>query len=116
MRGDPKRTRTAVRDKSDHIGYLTTISYPDRDLTAFSEGSPYFEVVVSDLGEKHVALLQRFKEHWLIHCGGSYDTTAAGGALTDKHLTVLAVFALWHANDAPAVRVAVLKAHVERLL
>ncbi len=27
---------------------------------------PYFEFVVSDLNEKHVALFQRFKQHWLL--------------------------------------------------
>ena len=115
-RGDPKRTRTAVRDSSGHIGYLTTVGYPDRDIAAFPEGSPYSEAVVSDLGEQHVALLQQFKAHWLIHCGNSYATTDAGGALTDRQLAALAAFALHHANDTPAVLVAALAAHVEQML
>ena len=92
-RGDPTRTRTAVRHNGHHLGYLTIVGYPDRDISTYTEGSPYFEAVVSDLKERHVALLLRFKAHWLVHCGETYDTTAAGGELTAAQLTVLATFA-----------------------
>jgi hypothetical protein len=115
-RGDPKRTRTAVRHKSDHLGYLTTVGYPDRDITMFPEGSPYSEAVVSDLKDRHVALLQRFKAHWLVHCGPAYDTTAAAGDLTAAQLVALAVFALLHKDDPPPTLVAALKARVEQML
>lgn len=116
MRGEPKRVRVAVRHGRAHVGYVTTTSYPDRDTAAFAEGSPYFEVAVCDLGEKHVALFQRYREHWLIHCGPAYDTTDTSGDLSARQITALALFALEHADDAPAVRVAALKAHVEALL
>ncbi len=53
---------------------------------------PYFEFAVSDLNEKHVALFQRFKQHWLIHCGSRHDTTAAG-KLTAKQIVQLATLA-----------------------
>ena len=61
---EPKWVRVSMRRDGNHLGSVTTVSYPNRDLTAFPEGSPYFEIVVADLGERHVALLQRFKEHW----------------------------------------------------
>src|SRR5262249_34637889 len=76
---EPKRVRASVRDNDDHIGYVTTVSSPNRDLTAFPEGSPYFEVVVSDLRDHHIALLQRFKQYWLTHCGSIYRTADATG-------------------------------------
>ena len=113
--GDPKRVRSAVRAWG-HIGYVTVVGYPDRDLILFSAGSPYSEIVVSDLKEKHVALLQEFKEHWLIHCGPTYDTTSAAGRLTDKQVMKLAAYALRHCGDAAPVLVEALKAHVERML
>ena len=114
--GDPKRARTAVRHNGNHIGYLTTVGYPDRDLTMFPEGSPYSEVVVSDLKDRHVALLQRFKAHWLVHCGSTYDTTDAAGELTPAQVAALAVFALEHRGHAEPVLVEALKAHVEAML
>ncbi|MCI0701474.1 MAG: hypothetical protein L0241_10370 [Planctomycetia bacterium] len=106
-RGDPHwsepiRTRSSVRQNANHLGYLTTVSYPHRDLTAFPEGSPYSEVVVSDLNEKHVALFQRFKQHWLIHCGNYYRTTESAGELRNEQVLELAVFALSH-QDKPAL-------------
>lgn len=110
------RVRRAVLHRADHVGYVTVTTYPGRDLTAFTEGSPYSEVVVADLKERHVALFQRYKEHWLIHCGTDYVTTAAAGELAEPHVSELAVFALRHRDFPPAVLVAVLKAHVERLL
>ena len=73
----------SVRYKGRHLGYVTVVSYPNRDITALTEGSPYSEVVIADLREEHVALLQRYKEHWLIHCGGCYGITGRGGELGD---------------------------------
>ena len=114
--GDPKRVRVAVRDKGEHLGYVTTTSYPDRDITAFTEGSPYSEVAVCDLAEKHVALLQRFKAHWLILCGTSYATTEVSGELNDAQVAELSVFALRHKEHAGAALAAALRARVERML
>ena len=115
-RGDPRRVRVAVRHKGDHVGYVTVTSYPDRDITAFSEGSPYFEVAVSDLAERHVALFQQFREHWLIHCGTDYGTTDAGGDLSESQIMRLAAFAIRFRDQPAAVLIDALKAHVERLL
>ncbi len=115
-RGDLKRVRVAVRHKGKPIGYLTTTSYPDRDISMFTEGSPYFEVVVANLDEEHVALFQRFKEHWLVHCGTAYTTTEKAGALNEKQILKLAVFALLLRDRAERVRVAALKEQVERML
>lgn len=114
--GDPKWVRTSVRSWGRHIGYVTVVTYPDRDLILHSEGSPHSEIVVSGLDEKHVALLQEFKEHWLIHCGPTYDTTNAAGRLTDKQVMKLAVYALRHRHDAAPVLAEALKAHVERMI
>jgi hypothetical protein len=115
-RGDPKRTRTSVVDGGRHVGYATVVEYPDRDLSAFPEGMPYYELAVSDLAERHVALLQRFKQHWLIHCGSDYDTADASGALTAKQVGRLAALALRLAADTAEVRLAALKREVEKML
>ncbi len=114
--GDPKRVRWAVRPDGRHIGYVTVTAYPDRDLLLSAAGSPYSEVVVSDLGERHVALFQQFKEHWLIHCGPTYTITAAAGELGAKHVEPLAAFALRHRGDSNPVLAAALKVQLERLL
>lgn len=115
-RGDPVRVRVAVHDRGAHIGYLTTVGYPDRDISAFSGGVPYFEIVVSDLREKHIALLQRFRQHWLVHCDTTYDTTDVAGELSAGDVIDLAVFALRYRNQEARVLVAALKARVERIL
>ena len=115
-RGEPRRVRVAVRHKGEHLGYLTVTSYPDRDISAFTEGSPYFEAAVSDLADTHVALLQQFREHWLIHCGTTYATTDAAGDLTESQIERLAVFALKYRGEPPQILAASLKAHVERML
>jgi hypothetical protein len=114
--GDPKRVRSSVRHRGRHIGYVTVATYPDRDLICFSAGSPYSEVVVSDLTEKHVALFQEFKEHWLVHCGPTYDTTNASGRLTGAQVMALAAFALLHRDQPAPVLVEALKTHVEVML
>jgi hypothetical protein len=114
--GDPKRVRTAVRDRGEHVGYVTIVSYPDRDLTFFPEGTPYAEVVVSDLADRHVALFQRFKEHWLVHCGTNYATTDAAGDLTDRAVWSLATFALRHRARPNPVLAGALKKQIERSL
>jgi hypothetical protein len=114
--GDPKRVRSAVRHKDEHLGYVTVTTYPDRDLTLFPEGSPYAEVAVSDLSEHHVALFQRFKEHWLIHCGTTYVTTDTARALSEAHVQLLATFALEHCGEPTPILAASLKAQIERLL
>ena len=87
---DPKRVRRSVQHRDQHLGYVTTITYPGRDLTAFPEGSPYSEVVIADPTERHVALLQRFKEHWLIQCGECYGTTAVADELDDEQVMRIA--------------------------
>ncbi len=115
-RGDPKRVRTVVRHQGEHIGYVTTVGYPDRDIAAFAGGTPYFEVTVSDLHERHVALLQRFKAHWLIHCGTSYGTIDTGRELTEAQITELAVFGLQHRGHTGAALVAALRTLMERQL
>ena len=61
-------------------------------------------------------VFQRFKEHWLIHCGMAYDTAAAAGELTDRQVTQLAEMALRLHDQPPAVRVAALRTEVERML
>ena len=114
--GDPKRARSSVRHCGRHIGYVSVATYPDRDLICFSAGSPYSEVVVSDLTEMHVALFQEFKKHWLVHCGPTYDTTNASGRLNGTQVMALAVFALRHKDDPPPALVDALKTHVEGML
>jgi hypothetical protein len=113
---EPKRTRMAVRLRWEHIGYVTVIEYPGRDFELFPEGSPHFEVAVSDLSEKHVALFQRFKQHWLIHCGSRYDTTDGTGELTAKQITRLAMFTLQNANENGVLLLAALKREMDRML
>ena len=80
---EPKRIRRSINVQDRHLGYVTLIAYPNRDVTAFAEGSPYREMMIADPREGHVALLQRFKEHWLIQCGNNYGTTNYGGILTE---------------------------------
>ena len=77
-----------------HLGYVTLVAYPNRDITALTEGSPYHEVVISDEREGHVALLQRFKAHWLVQCGTAYCTTKDVIEMTEKVAMALAIFAL----------------------
>jgi hypothetical protein len=115
-RGDPKRARRSVHRRHTHLGYVTTVSYPDRDLTAFSEGSPYREVVIADPGEQHVALLQRYKEHWLIQCGACYATTDRSGELSDAQAVQLALFALTQRDYQEQVLVGLLKARLDGML
>lgn len=114
--GDPKRVRTAVLERGSHIGYVSVVTYPDRDLLTFSAGSPYSEIVVSDLKDKHVALVQEFREHWLVHCGSAYETTTARGRLTASQVAALAAFALRHRDQSPAALSGALKAQVDRML
>jgi hypothetical protein len=113
---EPERTRVAVRHWGRHIGYVTIVDYAGRDFELFPEGSPYFEVAVSDLNEKHVALFQRFKQHWLIHCGNNYDTADGNGALTPRQITRLATLALQNATENGEALLARLKREVERVL
>ena len=91
---EPKRIRRSIHVRERHLGYVTLVAYPNRDVTAFTEGSPYREVVIADEHEGHVALLQRFKEHWLVHCGTSYDTTERVVEMTEVLAIHLATFAL----------------------
>jgi hypothetical protein len=114
-RGDPIRVRRSVLRGHAHLGYVTAVAYPDRDLTAFSEGSPYREVVIAGPREEHVALLQRYKEHWLIQCGACYATTERSGELTDAQAMQLALVAL--ARERPAaVLVGMLKKQIDGML
>lgn len=113
---EPRRVRTSVLAKGTHVGYVTTVDYPNRDLTAFPEGTPYFEVTVSDLRDQHVALFQRFKKHWLIHCGACCGTTESGAPLTAKQLARLAAFALQHATDEKRMLVEELAILMDKML
>lgn len=117
MRGDPVRARESVcDDRGAPAGYLTTVGYPDRDISAFAEGTPHFEIVVADLHERHVALAQRFKAHWLIRCGRVYEATEVGGELTPERVRELAALALVLRVTPPAARAARLKEHIETAL
>jgi hypothetical protein len=91
---NPKRVRRSINVQDRHLGYVTLVSYPNRDITVMSEGSPYWEIVISDAQERHVALLQRFKEHWLVQCGENYGTTGRGGILSEAQALQLAQFTL----------------------
>jgi len=77
-----------------HLGYVTTVDYPTRDITALNEGSPYREIVVSDSRERHIALLQRYKKHWLVQCGRWYETADRGGDLDADQAIKLAAWVL----------------------
>ena len=56
---DPIRARRSVhRQDGGHLGYITTIDYPNRDITALTEGSPYREIVISDPRKRRIALLR----------------------------------------------------------
>jgi len=90
----PQRTRRSVNVHDRHLGYLTLVSYPNRDITAHSDGSPFRELVIADAKERHVALLQRFKEHWLVQCGEHYGTIETGGILNQSQALELALFTL----------------------
>ena len=113
---EPKRVRSSLLQNGHHLGYITIVSYPNRDISAFPEGSPYFEVVVSDLADQHVALLQRFRQHWLIQCGERYATAEASGALNPEQIQTLAMFAMEHAVEGSFVLAAALRVEVERML
>lgn len=91
---EPKRIRRSVHLNDRHLGYVTLVAYPNRDVTAFTEGSPYREAVISDEKEGHVALLQRFKAHWLVQCGEHYGTTERVCDMTEPLAMELATFAL----------------------
>src|SRR5688572_8817677 len=91
---DPVRVRRSVYHGRVHLGYVTTLRYPGRDLDLFPEGMPWAEVVVADAAERHVALLQRFKQHWLVQCGPNYGTTSRGGELSEEQAERIARFAL----------------------
>lgn len=113
-RGDAKRVRTSVQLDGWPLGYVTIISYPDRDIMLLPEGTPFSEVVVADLHERHVALLQRFKAHWLIHHGESYDISDRAGPLADEQVLRFARFALRQAGRPDLLPL--LKAGLEALL
>ena len=112
---EPKRSRRSVHFQDRHLGYVTLIAYPNRDLTAFSEGSPYREIVIADAREGHVALLQRYKEHWLIQCGECYGTTDRSEPLSEDAAMVLAAFALRQFETGEFL-VAAIKTFVERVM
>jgi hypothetical protein len=116
-RGDPVRVRAAVLDdRGAHAGYVTTVGYPDRDISAVAEGTPFFEIAVADLSEAHVALVQRFRRHWLVRCGPAYEPTDTGGELTAAQVRDVAALALSLRAVPPAARAARLCAHLATLL
>ena len=112
----PTRVRKSVLCHGHHVGYSTTVGYPNRDLTAFPEGSPYFELVISDLADHHVALMQRFKQHWLIQCGDKYATAAVAGGLSNEQIEELAITALARASEGSFFLAAALRVELERML
>lgn len=85
----PKRIRRSIHSHGRHLGYVTLVAYPGRDITTDTEGSPYREVVISDEREGHVALLQRFKAHWLVQCGRDYGTTERVPDMTGRSRSTL---------------------------
>lgn len=111
---EPTRFRRSVHRAERHLGYVTTVAYPNRDITALSEGSPFSEIVIADPRERHVVLLQRYEAHWLVQCGNSYDTTERGGELNDDQSMGLALFAL-ERNTTGAALAAEMVAEIERL-
>jgi hypothetical protein len=113
---EQKRVRRSVQHRATHLGYVTTVAYPDRDLAALTEGSPYSEVVIADPHEAHVSLLQRYKAHWLIQCGDHYDITARGGELTDDQVMRLAQAVLLLRGKSARTLVDGLKELIEGLL
>ena len=59
-------------------------------------------MVISDEREGHVALLQRFKAHWLVQCGKDYGTTEyLNAAQREFEDDVAVVCGAWH---VPALR------------
>jgi len=91
---EPKRVRRSIHERGRHLGYVTLVAYPGRDITIHTEGSPYREVVISDDREGHVALLQRFKAHWLVQCGRDYGTSSQVVEMTELLAIRVATFAL----------------------
>ncbi|AWM40805.1 hypothetical protein GobsT_06470 [Gemmata obscuriglobus] len=113
-RSAPIRVRVAVYDDGGtHVGYLSTVGHPDH---GDAPGVPRFDMAVSDLGGQHVALVEQYRQHWLVYCGRRYDTADAGGDLSADHLLALARLALRTRNDPVSVRIAALKAYIERVL
>ncbi len=100
---EPKRIRLSVHRNERHLGYVTLVAYPNRDTTSHTEGSPYREVVIADERELHVALLQRFKAHWLVQCGKHYETTNRVREMTESLAVQLAHFALDRADRGEAL-------------
>lgn len=88
---EPKRVRRSVHRGTVHLGYVTVISYPDRDLMFLPEGTPFSEIVIANTAEMHVALLQRFKAHWLIQCGTHYGTADVAGDLSESQIMDVAL-------------------------
>lgn len=116
MRGDPVRVRSAVFVRGAHAGYATAVEYPDRDISAFPAGLPLSELAVADLSEAHVALLERFKAHWLVRCGEAYCTAEVAGVPTAAQRAELAALALDLHDQPPATRANRLAAALETLL
>jgi hypothetical protein len=112
---EPRRVRRSVLAGGQHLGYVTAVSYPNRDISLLTEGSPFSEVVISGLREEHVALLQRYKEHWLVQCGSCYGITDRGGELTDDQAMRIAQAVLLEGGRGRAL-VDWLKALLEREL
>jgi hypothetical protein len=100
---EPKRVRRSAHRGSRHLGYVTLVAYPNRDITVHSEGSPICEVVIADERELHVALLQRFKAHWLVQCGKAYGTTERVWDMTEDRAIALALSALERSERGEAL-------------
>jgi len=112
---DPKRVRRSVHRRTVHLGYLTVVSYPNRDIMFLPEGTPFSEVVIADPAEQHVALLQRFKAHWLIQCGTHYGTANAAGDLSESQIMEVALDVLSGPERGEKL-VNALEAELERFL
>ena len=63
-----------------------------------------------------MALLQRYKEHWLIQCGRQYSTTSHSGELGEEQVLELARFALTQADQPEPILVGRLKSRIDGML
>ena len=113
---EQKRVRRSVQYKDRHLGYVTTVSYPNRDITLLSEGTPFSEIVIAGPREEHVALLQRYLKHWLIQCDDCYGIADRGGELADAQAMRIAQTVLLLKGKTGRALVDGLKELIEGLL
>jgi hypothetical protein len=113
---DPRREKTAVRDGYNLLGYVIGVSYPGRELTAYQEGLPYDEIVITTTRQDPVAWLRRFRMHWLIRCGDNQDTVEVCNNLSADQAMAIAKNALQQPALQGAALVEELKTQMQTLL